>query len=513
MLRSSPVTALILRESPGKAGIMPRMFTSISTRLSLAPLTLLLVLASAGSSLANQYSQPGFYSPEVLRLANGLTVILNRHGEAPNVALRLVVGVGHDDFPKGRKQTAHLVEHLVYMGTDRYDETRIDQLIQDHGGYSNAFTGSEETVHHLDIFNQYYLWGVDFLCELCTASTFSEASVGLAREVVAREEGGIPSGVHRWLYDHDITKPAGAMAYDRLLPDPDYQFGLEPADTPSRAELLATFRLFYVPGNMTLIAVGNFEREELLARIRASFGAIPAAPLPERRQWHLPYPAGPAVLDGFLAPIFDSEGNVEVLFRTDGVNSPDYYALQVIDRYLDRRVFEELRFKRGLAYDSGSSYAANRKWGVLGAGGTVEIDRMTEVRALLEAEIERLRSGAVTAAEIATVKQQILLAQANGYESNAAFADYYADNLAGFQALGVYPNYEDAIMAVTPEQVGAAAARYLRRDRAVLVLSRPTLTIEGVLRLAGLVLLGAILAGGALLLRRRGMAAVGARAR
>ncbi len=136
-------------------------------------------------------------------------------------------------------------------------------------------------------------------------------------------------------------------------------------------------------------------------------------------------------------------------------------------------------------------------------GGTVDLDRMGEVRELLEVEIEGLRAGKVAAAEIANVKQQILLAQANGYESNAAVADYYADNLAEFQARGNYQNYEDAIAAVTPAQVAGAAARYLQRDRAVLVMSRPTVTIEELLLLAGLALLVSVLAVWGFLWRRK----------
>ncbi|NTV14805.1 MAG: insulinase family protein [Desulfobulbaceae bacterium] len=479
-----------MRESLGKVVILPQM---ISRRFFIPLILALLVLVPGRFAGAGPYSQPGFYEPEVLRLGNGLTLILKERGEAPSVAIRLVVGVGHDDFSQGVKQSAHMVEHLFYMGTSIHDETEIDRLVQDHGGYSNAFTGSEETIHHLDIFNQYYLWGLDFLFELLTDSSFSEEQVGLAAGVIAREEGGTPSGLHRWLYDHDITKPAWEMAYERLLPNPDYHFGLESCEDISRAELLAAFQQFYVPGNMTLIVAGKFNRADLLARIRSTFGALPAAPPPARRQWNLPFPTGPAELDGTLAPVLDSEGNVELMFRTDGVGAADYYALQVIDRYLDRKVFEELRFKRGLAYDSGSSYAANRKWGMLAAGGTVEIDRMPEVRALLEAEVDRLRAGKVAAAEIDKIKRQILLAQANGYESNAAVADYYANNLAGFQARGSYQNYEDAIAAVTSAQVAGAAARYLPRERAVLVMSRPTATIEELSVLLAAALLLAIL--------------------
>lgn len=466
-------------------------------------LVTLCLCVSVAPLRAGQYSQPGFYTPEVLKLANGLTVILKPRGEAPNVSLRLVVGIGHDDFPKGAKQTAHLLEHLIYMGTSRYDEIDIDRLIQDHGGYSNAFTGNEETSHHLDIFNQYYLWGVDLLFELFTDASFSADSVKMAGEVIGREEGGQPSSLRRWLYERDITKTPWQMAFDRLLPNPGYQFGLETCERITRDDVLAAYRRFYIPANMTLIAVGNFDRGELLAKIGATFGGLPTAPVPVRTIWELPYPEAPAELDGTFAPLLDTEGNVQLIFRTDGLLSPDFYVLQVIDKYLGQKVFEELRFKRGLTYDSGSSSYFTRNWGTLAVGGSVEIARMAGVRELIEAELERLRSGRVAAGEIDKSRIQILLALAGGYESNSAFADYYAGALGELQHFGQFRNYEDAIASVTPDQVAEAAARYLRKDRVVTVMSTPTTTIEGLGGLAGLIAIGGVLLGGGLYLWQR----------
>jgi zinc protease len=483
--------------------MMPLMFNHNPSRFLVLLAAILAVLTAVVPVRAGQYSQPGFYAPEVLKLANGLTVIIKQRGQAPNVSLRLVVGVGHDDFPTGAKQTAHQLEHLLYMGTSRYDESEIDRLVQDHGGYSNAFTSNEETIHHLDIFNQYYPWGVDFLFELFTDSNFSEEGIAMAGEVIAREEGGEPSSLHRWLYAQEITKPPLEMAFGRLLPNPGYQFGLETCARISRADIVAAYKRYYVPVNMTLIAVGNFDRDEMLAKIGATFGMLPAAPEPVRTVWELPYPRGPAELTGTFSPLLDTEGNVQLIFRTDGLLSPDFHVLQVIEKYLGQKVLEELRFKRGLTYDSGSSGYSTRKWGTLAVGGSVDIERMDEVRGLIEGELERLRSGRVAAGEIDKARSQILLALAGGYENNAAFADYYAGALGELQHFGQFRNYEDAVAAVTPARVTEVAARYLRRDRTVTVLSAPTATIEGLGSLAGLVAGVGVLLGGGLYFRRR----------
>ncbi len=64
---------------------------------------LLPVLLVPNFSSANKYSQPGFYTPDHIVLDNGLGVVLKQRGDARNVSIRVVVGVGHDDFLKGKK--------------------------------------------------------------------------------------------------------------------------------------------------------------------------------------------------------------------------------------------------------------------------------------------------------------------------------------------------------------------------------------------------------------------------
>jgi hypothetical protein len=141
--------------------------------------------------------------------------------------------------------------------------------------------------------------------------------------------------------------------------------------------------------------------------------------------------------------------------------------------------------------------------GLTEVGATVDIERMAEVRELIEAELERLRAGQVAAGEVDKSRRQILLALASGYESNSTYADYYAGALGELQGLGQFRNYEDSIAAVTTARVAKVAARYLPRNRTITVLSTPTSTIEGLMRLAGLAIFGTLVIGGILYLRRR----------
>lgn len=112
-----------------------------------ASVFLVLLLSGAPWVAASQYSPPGVYDIEHLTLHNGLRVLLKPRTTARSASIRLVVGVGTHDFPCGRRETPHLLEHLLFTGTSRHTEAELDSLIEKHGGTWNARTGYDKTVY------------------------------------------------------------------------------------------------------------------------------------------------------------------------------------------------------------------------------------------------------------------------------------------------------------------------------------------------------------------------------
>ena len=105
----------------------------------------------AGVAMAGEYSPPGLYDVDHSVLDNGLRVILKpRHG-AHTVAFRIVVGVGQHDYDCGWQETPHFLEHLLFTGTSRHTEAGLDELVEQHGGYWNAYTYAEKTVYTLSL--------------------------------------------------------------------------------------------------------------------------------------------------------------------------------------------------------------------------------------------------------------------------------------------------------------------------------------------------------------------------
>ena len=250
--------------------------------VGLAILMVLLVgTAAAAAEPRDRFAPRGLHDIEDVRLVNGFRIVLKRRPDTRNVAFRLVVGLGTRHFACGKREAPHLLEHLLFSGTTRHTEAELESVVQDLGGSWNATTGTESTTYQLDIFDRYALEGLDVLHEIVTDSVITPEKIARAKSVVYREEGGKPSSFRRWLYRFNIGKGAWDKANALLLPgEGAVCSGLVNLEQITKRDLEEALRTAYVPENMMLVAVGNFDRSKLLDRIAATFGSMPRAPEP-----------------------------------------------------------------------------------------------------------------------------------------------------------------------------------------------------------------------------------------
>ena len=434
------------------------------------------VVLLSGGATAGEYTPPGLYEVDHRVLDNGLRVILKpRHG-AHTVAFRVVVGVGQHDYDCGWQETPHFLEHLLFAGTSRHTEAELEELVEQHGGYWNAYTYAEETVYALDIYARYFLKGLEVLHEIMTDPLLSSADVETSRGIVEREAGGRPSAIQQWMRRKGVGWSATDKALRQTLPESNYVCDeLEAAAHITREHIVEAFNTYYVPGNMALVVVGDFDVEAMRTAINATFGAIAAQPLPDRT-WRVPPPPQVfAAVESTFNPVLGSGAEVGLVFRAVGMTSGDYYPFYVLAEYLDTRLYETIRIEGGLAYSPVSELGSLRDYGVFLAYADVELDRQDRVLELLQAEISRLQQP-LDAATVELAKRKLLLRMVQGYESSSELADYYADAVFEYETGGSLVDREARIEQVTAADLHRVATQYLPLDRAVVFREAPALT-------------------------------------
>ncbi len=248
------------------------------------PFLTLAVLVAAAVAAA------GDLAVETYTLPNGLTVTLHEDHSQPMVVVNTWFGVGAKDEPAGRTGFAHLFEHLMFMGTARVPGNSFDVIMETGGGANNASTGVDRT--------NYFSWGPSSLLPTLLwldadrleglGKAMTTEKVELQKSVVRNER--------RQSYENRPYGIAGEIIPAALYPEghPYHHPVIGSHEDLAAAtvdDVKSFFATYYVPGNASLVVAGDFDPEVAKRLVAATFGAVPAQPLPS------PIPAPPARLD------------------------------------------------------------------------------------------------------------------------------------------------------------------------------------------------------------------------
>ena len=252
-----------------------------TTFIRLGGLALTLLWLAACASLAvHDRLQPvqspaDDYAYRHLTLDNGLQVLLISDPDAAKAAAALDVRVGSADNPPGREGLAHFLEHMLFLGTDKYpDPAEYEQFITEHGGSRNAYTSFEHTNYFFDVQSAYLEGALDRFAQFFIAPRFDAQYVEREiRAVEAEYQMGLTSDARRGL---DVLQ---------TLMNPQHPFSqftvgnLETlADLPDssiREEMLAFYERYYSANQMRLVVLGRESLDELQAMVVPRFAPIP----------------------------------------------------------------------------------------------------------------------------------------------------------------------------------------------------------------------------------------------
>jgi len=209
-----------------------------------------------------------------LTLDNGLRVLLVQNEETDKCAAALAVNVGHFNDPHDRQGLAHFLEHMLFLGTDKYpDGSEYQKFISQHGGSNNAWTATEHTCFYFDIHHQHFTEALD---------RFSQFFISplLADEFIAKERKNIEAEFQLKLKD-DIRRLYDVHKETINQRHPFSQFSVGNVDTLADRngesigkEVSDFFNLYYQADYMTLAIEGPQTLAELAHLAKGMFSEI-----------------------------------------------------------------------------------------------------------------------------------------------------------------------------------------------------------------------------------------------
>ena len=221
------------------------------------------------------------------QLANQLQVLVISDPEADKAAASLSVSVGSGSDPKDREGLAHFLEHMLFLGTEKYPEAgAYQQFINDHGGSHNAYTAFDETNYFFDVNASDLEPTLDQFAQFFIAPLFNPQYVDREKHAVHSEYQAKIKDDNRLQYEliKTVSNPAHPFSQFSVgsletLADSNEEPGREGKSV--REELLAFYQQHYSANRMSLVVLGKQSVAELKQMITEQFTAVANRNSPE----------------------------------------------------------------------------------------------------------------------------------------------------------------------------------------------------------------------------------------
>lgn len=424
---------------------------------------LLILLVVAESVLC----QP--INPSITKMGNGLTVILQEDHSAELVGIEVYVKAGSARETANNNGVSHYIEHLLFGATRKRDAGDMDREMESLGATLNAHTTADYAHFSTTVSSRYLAKALDVFADAINNSQFRKADVDRERLVICDEIARRQSKPD--IVCHDLLARALYGEHPYALPVAGTR---ESVARITRDDILDFYHRYYVPSNMAVVLVGDFDKQQAISLIGQLFQGKPESSAPPPSTGAIPGPtkqiniSKKASFDnnylaiGYLGPIASDYGDVcamDVLLTYFGIGYRSWLS-------------EQLQNSRGLI-SSGRADCITQPASALISiiVATTRSDILT-VRDAILARIEEIKQNGISQLELDRAKRSLLgefafqVETVSGRANNYGF--YFAVSDPAFAA-----NYVGCVQSVTNDAIKRVARKYLNPNAAAIVTVGP----------------------------------------
>jgi len=406
---------------------------------------------------------------QITTLPNGLTVLTRELHGAPIATFWVWYGVGARNETPGVTGISHWVEHMLFKATPKLGAGEIFRLVNKNGGTLNGFTSLDYTAYYETLPADRLDLAIGIEADRMVNARFDLDEVASERTVIISEKQGGEN------YPTTHLRETTVGAAFRIHPYRQGVIGyLSDLQAITRDDLYHHYRTFYAPNNATVVAVGDFRTEEVVARIEAAFGGIArGGTIPTVRSVEPAQEGERRVIVRRPGPL----PHFLTAYHAPAVGSPDVFPLMVLDAILSgagamgmsgggaslgrsSRLYRAL-VETELASSASSGFGLMRDPYLFSLSAGLRPDvAIEEVERVAFAEIDRLRDELPSDEEMARALKGLRAQFAYASEGVTSIA-YWLGSLGTIDTHTLYDEFLDRLAAVTAADVQGVAGRYL----------------------------------------------------
>lgn len=429
----------------------------LSIRVFVSLAGFLLTMSTATQSLSQALE------PKEFVLSNDMKVLVVEVPKAPVATVQVWYKVGSRNEVMGRAGLSHMLEHMMFKGTNRFPKGSFSRLIRKNGGMDNAFTSQDFTAYFANLAADRVTLALELESDRMQGLILDANEFKMEREVVKEE---------RRLRSED--DPQGALVealFAQAYVSHPYHWPVigwfADLDAMTLEDLQRHYDTYYSPNNATLVIVGDVKADTLIPTVAKLFEPIPKGPTPK------PMLAAEPEQRGERRFMLKREAQVPFVmmgYRVPNYTSDDSYALNILESILSHG--KSSRLYQALVYDQKSALAVGAEYSLMQADPGLFYfyalvrpgEKVEAIEESLLKEIRRLQTEPPTDLELQRAKNQIEAGRVFEQDSNFRHAMILGEAEtvgAGWRKVN---QFIERTRAVTAQDVQRVAGKYLIDD-------------------------------------------------
>jgi predicted Zn-dependent peptidase len=402
---------------------------------------------------------------------NGVTVLSERVPSVRSAAVGVWVRTASAHELRPKMGVSHLLEHMVFKGTERRTAQEIALALESRGGSLDAYTSRDSTAYHARVLDADLARALDVITDMVRRPMLRDSDLSLERQVVLEEISTVEDTPDDEVFD---------LAYETMWPSHPYGFQIlgtkETVSGLSADDLKHLHDRAYFPGNCIIAAGGNLTHEALLKEVEAqgwfdgdgksADGTHPAPP---------PVPPVPPAVRSVTRAFEKDTAQTHIVFATDTIPYADRrkYGMLVLSNIfgggMSSRLFQRIREELGLAYSIYSFTSFYRAVGMAGVYVGTQPARAEKAAEAIRGEFARMAKEGLRGPALEDAKQQTLGQLMLSLESPTARMYRLASTAVYSEPYRSLDEVLKTVEALTADDVSALASEFFAPERQTVV--------------------------------------------
>lgn len=388
------------------------------------------------------------------KLKNGLTILYKKK-DTDSVTIEISVKTGCIYEPDNLMGVSHFIEHMLFNGTKNRSQSSILNTIENLGGEMNAATTNDRTFYYIKIFKRHFDIALEIISDMILNSNFPSKLFNREKKIVLDEINMVYDNPRHYQF---------ILFHKALFKNHPCQKNIlgtkETINNLTRQDMIDYYKKLYTPDNMIISIVGNIEKpfesvEKIFNNIKSKPITLPKIKKIETKK-----------------NILINKRKIAQSYLVMGYSVPsrtfkEAYILDIIRTILGRGqsgwIFDEVRNKKGLAYDIGVYNESSIDYGFFSIYVNSHKENFEKIKSIIFKQFKRLET--LTKKELENAITNLEGNHILEHEDTQEMADELAF-LETCHKAELFDDYINFIKKITLKQVKDTAKKYLTKDYA-----------------------------------------------